>query len=159
MIIIWGSRTLSSRIDSGRFYCPGCERMDVGYAHKAARDWFTLYFIPIFPVGGRTEYIECTHCKGTYQTTVLDLKPPTEDDLFLRDCAERLFRGRSLETVEKDLVESGRTTEQAVELIDAMTNGKVWECEFCGAHYHKKARKCRECDDRRGVRRSGAVQL
>jgi len=146
MIFIWGSRYLSSTKDTGRFYCPKCGKVDVGYRHQSARQWFTMYFIPVFPIGGRTEHIECTRCQTAFELAVLDLKPPTEDALFLNDCFVRLQRGRSLESVEADLVESGRTADQAVGVIDEMTRGKVWECDRCNAHYLKGVRKCRECE-------------
>ena len=146
MIFIWGSRYLTSTRDTGRFYCPGCGKLDVHYRRVAARQWFTMYFIPVFPIGGREEHIECQQCRGAFKVGVLELIPPTPDDFFLGDCFERLKRGKSLESVEAELVESGRTTDQSVEVIDAMSNGKVWECERCGSHYLKSVRKCRDCE-------------
>jgi len=158
MIFIWGSRYLTKTRDTGRFYCPQCGEPDVSYRRQAARQWFTMYFIPVFPIGGVEEHIECMRCRGTFKLEVLDLVPPSADDLFLRDCYERLTRGRSLELIEADLVESGRTSEVAVEMIDAMTKGKVWECERCGAHYLKGVKKCRACEGRRELT-GGNVQL
>lgn len=33
--------------------------------------WFTLYFIPIIPLGTRGFYIECAQCAGTFGPEVL----------------------------------------------------------------------------------------
>ena len=151
MFIIWGSRYLSSTRDTGRFYCPQCGKLDASYRRQAARPWFTLYFIPIFPIGGAVEHIECLRCQGTFKLEVLELLPPTPDDFFLQDCYDRMTRGRSLEKVEADMIENGRTTEQAVGVIDALSKGKVWECERCGAHYLKGVRKCRDCEGLREI--------
>ena len=142
---------MRSTKETGKFYCPHCAEMDVPFRHQSAREWFTLYFIPVFPIGGHQEYIECGRCGNTYTTVVLDLVPPTEDDLFLRRCYERLDQGQSLETVEAEMGENGRTGEQAVAMLDGMTRGKVWECERCDAHYLKGVKKCRVCKERWAV--------
>ena len=149
MIFIWGSRHLKSTRDTGRFYCPHCVKLDVAYQHQSAREWFTLYFIPVFPIGGHKEYIECLKCKNTYTTEVLELKPPSDDDLFVRDCYDRLQQGDSLEDVEAALVKSGRTGAQALELVDELTQGKVRQCDRCEVHYLKTVKRCRACEGRR----------
>jgi hypothetical protein len=41
------------------------------YTHKAVRNWFTLYFVPVIPMGRRGEYVECSSCGGTYGVEVL----------------------------------------------------------------------------------------
>ena len=158
MIFIWGSRYLTSTRDSGRFYCPHCVKLDVDYRRVAARQWFTMYFIPVFPIGGHEEHIECQRCQGTFKVEVLDLMPPTPEAIYFGDCFERLKRGRSLESMEAELIESGRTTDRAVEVIDAMSNGKVWDCERCGSHYLNCVRKCRDCEGLRKVP-GGNIQL
>ena len=30
------------------------------------RDWFTLFWIPVFPISGRKEYLECPICRQVY---------------------------------------------------------------------------------------------
>jgi tellurite resistance protein len=36
------------------------------------RRWFTLFFIPLFPIGAvKAEYVECITCKQTYKLAVL----------------------------------------------------------------------------------------
>ena len=42
------------------------------------RTWFTLYFLPIFPIGTKGYYVECQECAGTFKPEVLaysGLKP------------------------------------------------------------------------------------
>ena len=121
------------------------------YDRKSAREWFTLYFIPCFPIG-RNEFIECGECGTNYNPEVLDIEPPSAKELFLHECYRDLRAGWSLETVEKAIVESGIPQEEAVTEIDKMTKGKVWQCEECSAHYAKSVRRCPACRPARGGR-------
>lgn len=70
-MIIFGTRGVRSTKATGNFNCPQCEA-DRGYRHRKVTQFFTLYFIPLIPLGNRGEYVECNHCKGTFVTRVLD---------------------------------------------------------------------------------------
>ena len=37
---------------------------------KVYRQWFTLFFIPIFPISGKTRMSECTRCKAVFRVPV-----------------------------------------------------------------------------------------
>src|SRR5262249_46290782 len=115
-IVIWGSRGLTSTVDSGRFFCPGCGGK-THYDLKQTRPWFTLYFIPIFPTGAGQRYVECRSCGQAYQERVLDFQPPAggqreeeeepasdEGEQALSSAYEDLRRGSSLEKVSGNLV-------------------------------------------------------
>jgi hypothetical protein len=82
-MIIWGWRTWARAIDHGTFFCPHCGA-DRSYAHKRARRWFTLFFIPLIPLAVIGEYIQCDTCKKTYKTAVLDAltTAQVQDTLF-----------------------------------------------------------------------------
>lgn len=69
-MIIFGTRGLKSRKESGTFYCPSC-RAQQSYAWIRVRRWFTLYFIPLIPLAVAGEYIECHNCTGTYDVRSL----------------------------------------------------------------------------------------
>ncbi len=71
MLLIFGWRSRAHKIGSGQFYCPR-EGGDRGFEHKEARRWFTLFFIPVIPLNRLGDYVECTSCRSTYYTTVLD---------------------------------------------------------------------------------------
>ncbi len=71
MLVIFGTRGRSHTIGSGQFYCPR-EGGDRSYEHKEARRYFTLFFLPIIPLDRLGDYIECTSCKSTYYTNVLE---------------------------------------------------------------------------------------
>ena len=77
-MIIWGSRTRFSKTDEGTFYCPQ-EQGDRPYEKKTAKQWFTLYFIPVFPMNEIGEVVECQTCKTQFDPRVLSL--PTSHEL------------------------------------------------------------------------------
>ena len=70
-MLIFGWRSRASVIGRGQFYCPR-EGGDRQYEHKQARRWFTLFFIPLIPLQKLGDFVECTSCKSTFYTSVLD---------------------------------------------------------------------------------------
>lgn len=81
-MIIFGTRGVKSTLDQGNFNCPQCE-CDKAYKHKKVTRFFTLYFIPIIPLGKLGEYVECQSCKGTFITNVLNYQKSPSADQFL----------------------------------------------------------------------------
>lgn len=73
-MIIYGWTTLQKTLSSHEFHCPQCGSMVYGDL-KSANRWFTLYFIPVIPLGSQGEYVECVSCKGTFRSEVLDYEP------------------------------------------------------------------------------------
>lgn len=73
MFIIWGSRYILLTIGSGEFLCPQCQ-LPQKFKHKRYRQFFTLYFIPIFPTGNGDEFIECQQCKGKFVAQAMRLQ-------------------------------------------------------------------------------------
>jgi hypothetical protein len=148
VIFIWGSTGLSSTLSTGRFYCPRCDRPDVGYELKSTRRWFTFFFIPCFPISGTTRYVECRRCGQAFDERVLDLEPP-EDDGPTReevdDCLDELDRGASVEVTAGRLEKLGLSPKETDRLLDNHTQGKVWQCERCDRHYVERVRPCPKC--------------
>jgi len=73
-MIIFGTRGITTTPDRGQFHCPSCESAQ-DYLLKRVRRFFTLYFIPLIPLNKLGEYVECSHCKDTYNIDVLDYDP------------------------------------------------------------------------------------
>ena len=74
-LIIFGRRSVTGSMGTGSFDCPRCGP-NMPYDHKRVRRFFTLYFIPLIPLGTVAEYIECGVCKGTYKPEVLQRALP-----------------------------------------------------------------------------------
>lgn len=73
-MIIFGTRGITTTPQRGEFNCPSC-RSSQGYLLKRVRRFFTLYFIPVIPLNKLGEYVECSTCKDTYKTDIIDYSP------------------------------------------------------------------------------------
>ena len=73
----------------GQFVCPKCS-IKKEYKVKSSRQYFRLFFIPIFPIGKKNEpVVECQTCNRTWYTEVLkknnynlDGSPYNKDDYY-----------------------------------------------------------------------------
>ncbi len=85
-MIIFGTRGVNSTMDEGHFFCPQCEREEP-YRHRKVTRFFTLYFIPIIPLGRIGDFVECRTCQGTYVPNVLEYRPDGSgsEDQFLAE--------------------------------------------------------------------------
>lgn len=81
-MIIWGSRGLTSTVDSSEFHCPQCAQTRYGNL-KQVRTFFTLYFIPLIPLNVAGRYVECESCGGTFAEEALDYDPEAEREEML----------------------------------------------------------------------------
>jgi len=73
-MIIFGTQGITSTVLSQAFHCPTC-RMSRNGALKKVSGFFTLYFIPLIPIGERGRYVECDHCGGTFAEEILAFDP------------------------------------------------------------------------------------
>lgn len=80
-MIIFGTRGVKSTLAQGNFVCPQCATSEA-YKHKKVTKFFTLYFIPIIPLGKMGEYVECQPCRGTFVSRVLDYDPDSAKNEF-----------------------------------------------------------------------------
>lgn len=76
-MIIFGTRTTNPTAGQGMFNCPRCGPQKP-YTHRKAKRWFTLYFIPVIPLGTAGEYVECESCAGTFDMDALTYDPRAE---------------------------------------------------------------------------------
>lgn len=116
LLIIFGIRGITSSPETGQFYCPGCDA-DQTYYLRVVRNWFTLYFIPLIPMGKAGDYVECDLCMNTYDSEVLSLDRAhfeAENAEFMAEFQKAiqdvmilimLADGKELET-EKDMIQS-----------------------------------------------------
>ncbi len=60
-MIIFGWRSLTSFKSMEPFHCPVCKSPQT-QAVAQTRTWFTLFFVPVFPVSGTTSQVVCGGC-------------------------------------------------------------------------------------------------
>lgn len=67
MIIIFGSKTMYKNLGTvGSYYCERCHNTSE-WQFMQHRTWFTLFFIPVFPISGKHEYLQCLICSQAYK--------------------------------------------------------------------------------------------
>ena len=95
-MIIFGVRGRLATLGSGTFFCPRCGT-DRAYTKKGVRRWFTLFFLPILPLGATGSiHVRCETCGGAFAEDVLTL--PTTDERrrryerALRQCAVAVLK-------------------------------------------------------------------
>jgi tetratricopeptide (TPR) repeat protein len=53
--------------------CPKCEQ-EADLIAKSHRQWFTLFFIPVFPISGKMTFSQCSNCGTTFRVAPERLK-------------------------------------------------------------------------------------
>ncbi|MGI9474609.1 MAG: DUF4190 domain-containing protein [Rubripirellula sp.] len=69
-MIIFGVKVTESATETGTFPCPNC-RTPQHYRRLTMRRWFSLYFIPVIPMGRIGEQVECQGCFSRFAAQVL----------------------------------------------------------------------------------------
>jgi transcription elongation factor Elf1 len=67
-MIIWGFRSRGKALGQRVLNCPNCHRDAMTAAYQSRR-WFTLFFIPIFPIGEKKTVARCGLCGFQYQVS------------------------------------------------------------------------------------------
>jgi tetratricopeptide (TPR) repeat protein len=69
-ILLFGTRAIQSADPAPpvRTVCPSCHQ-NADIVGKAYRQWFTVFFIPIFPISGSTRFSQCTSCGAQFQVS------------------------------------------------------------------------------------------
>lgn len=138
-----GTYNWAKTIATGQFYCPKCLAVSQ-YRHRSSRPFLTVYFIPIIPIGGSTQFVECSTCKVQYPVGIIEPEPSIGDyseDVLNAVCLTILSDGVIAEEevdlaikVLKALGNSLYTSEQIVEACNGVRSryrslGEfLWRC-------------------------------
>jgi uncharacterized tellurite resistance protein B-like protein len=122
-MIIFGTKGRSIKMDSGEFHCPNCNTPRT-YNKKYVQDWFTLYFIPTFPVGSKkNEHIECEECSSIYHLDVIDHKPGLNDEEMASEYEKALQNVLCLMIIADNKVED-EEIKTVSDIFNKLTNDK-----------------------------------
>ncbi len=69
-MIIFGTKGITSVQSKGTYHCPACGT-GAGYQYKTVTRFFTLFFVPVIPMGKVADFILCERCGGTFKPEVL----------------------------------------------------------------------------------------
>tara|TARA_A100001011_G_scaffold385128_1_gene458664 strand:- start:344 stop:598 length:255 start_codon:yes stop_codon:yes gene_type:complete len=71
MIIIFGNGFKEYSEAKGKFVCPNCKITQI-YEVKTQREFFKLFFIPIWPISEKSKpVVECKCCMNCFNTNIL----------------------------------------------------------------------------------------
>ena len=146
-MIIFGTKAKYKTIGSGQFFCPHCQKTR-NYEHKHAKNYFSLYFIPIIPLNDIGDFIECQSCRMTYKQEVLDFKPskPQPDAArMLNAIKANLEKGRSIEYVISDLTAEGLDRDIAGNMVTMVIGDSRVVCPECDLTYAASVKSCPDC--------------
>ena len=123
-MIVFGTKGRSFKIDSGQFYCPNCKTKK-NFDKKNTQNWFTLYWIPIFPTGSKeNEHIECETCSNTYHIDVIDYQPNgLSDEEMLSEYESALQNVMSLMIIADNKIEA-EEIKIVRDIYNKLTNNK-----------------------------------
>ena len=67
MIIIFGTKNKIKNLGMvGSYECSRCHNIS-DLQFMSSQQWFTLFWIPIFPISKKQEFMQCPICHQTYQ--------------------------------------------------------------------------------------------
>src|SRR5829696_7749936 len=75
-ILLFGTRAITSNDAATppvQTQCPRCARQTT-LVPRSYRNWFTVFFIPVFPISGRTAFTECSSCRSQFPVTADELR-------------------------------------------------------------------------------------
>jgi uncharacterized tellurite resistance protein B-like protein len=126
-MIIFGTRGVNSTIKSGDFHCPQCNRSEA-YRHIKVTNFFTLYFIPLIPLGNAGEYVECSICKGTFVTRVLEETSSNKEEFMA--IYEKAIRHSMVKIMLADGIIDENEKNQVISIINKFSNNDISESQL-----------------------------
>ncbi len=116
-MILIGTMNWSSTRSRGMFQCPKCETKEA-FRLKASRPFLTLYFIPVIPIGGLEEFVQCGRCKTAFDPAVLTNRiapsPVNSPTAKLTEAPLNSFNRDLLTIIALIMIEDGKVTEQEI---------------------------------------------
>lgn len=153
MLLVFGLTVCFRTVGEGMFHCPSCGG-DRRYRRRRGRRWITLFFLPVIPLGGLGEAVECRSCRTRFNVPVL--RQPTAAAMsaalpaamraaccmVLRagDPASAVARVRSVDAV-RGYGEEAYTTEELAEDLHLPGEFHREEIARAGAHLAVEAKE------------------
>lgn len=143
-MIFFGSRGRQIKLGEGQFNCPHCQT-ERPYKHMRSTVYFTLYFIPLFPIRKLGEYILCESCNQALDMRVLDYEPPSEKELLVAQTKAELEAGMPIHMMEKKLLNTGLSAKTTTDILEHASRGLLKTCTDCSFSYISTVTACTNC--------------
>ena len=148
LFIVFGNKIRTQVTGEGEFFCPSCQKQRK-YQRKKAKNYFSLYFVPLIPLNDAGEIIECQHCGRSYNPDVLKQKlskPQPEVAKLLNSVKTRLENGYPVEYMVRDLTDDGIDLDVARNIISMAIGDARKYCPDCDLTYAANVMGCADCD-------------
>ena len=146
MIIIFGNKVRYKTLSIGQFYCPQCKTQRT-YEQRQARNWFSIYFIPLIPLNHLGEFVTCQTCGTNFPLDVLNLTPPanTPLDRMAREARADMDSGTPIEMVRQKLINTGLSRELVEQTIAQAAGPDRKHCPTDALTYRATVERCAQC--------------
>ncbi|MFN3190881.1 MAG: zinc-ribbon domain-containing protein [Aureliella sp.] len=115
-MILIGTMNWPSTRGRGVFQCPECAGSQQ-YRLRVSRPFLTLYFIPVLPIGGLNEYVQCDECRSSFEPVVLDQQYGSNPDQPPEYDPENIpFAADLCNMIALIMVEDGHVTEAEISI-------------------------------------------
>ncbi len=146
MIIIFGSKVRYKTLSTGQFYCPHCKAQHA-YELRQARNWFSMYFIPVIPLNKIGEFVTCLTCGTNFQADVRSMPAPSNAplDRMARDARADMDGGTPIEMVRQKLLNTGLSRELVDQTIEQAAGPDRRVCPSDRLTYRSTVQRCAQC--------------
>ena len=143
-MIIWGSTGREVQVGQGQFFCPRCQAQQ-HFVHNRLARYFTLYFIPLFPISNLGEFVFCMGCHGQFNMDVLHYQPPSPSERLTHALRADLDSGLPLHMAVQKLVSGGMAAANAQQFVALAAEQPTRHCPQCNFHYRQTVGACTNC--------------
>jgi hypothetical protein len=143
-MIIYGTSGREVLIGEGQFHCPQCDSPQ-HFRHNRITRYFTLYFIPLFPVSNHGEFVQCSQCQGQFVPDVINYRPPSQGERIAHAIRDDVVGGMPLHMAVQKLVTAGADQQTAQQLVQAAAGGGMAHCQKCDYYYAAAVPACTNC--------------
>ena len=88
-MVFLGPRGVVKTPTRGRFHCPRCD-VPRPYAYRRVRRFFALFHVPLVPLKGEQDFVQCGYCRRAFLPSVLESDAPLLAAEARRNIEERL---------------------------------------------------------------------
>ena len=146
MIIIFGNKVRYKTLSTGQFYCRQCKTQR-DYELREARNWFAMYFIPVFPLNRLGEVVTCLTCGTNFQKDVLSLPIPSNTplDRMAREAQADMDSGTPIDMVRQKLINTGLSRDLVEHAIAQAAGPDRKYCLNDHLTYRPTVQRCAQC--------------
>jgi hypothetical protein len=70
-MVFIGPRGVAKTSTRGLFHCPQCD-ISRAYAYRRIRRFFVFLSVPVIPLAGEREFVQCGFCRRAFRPSILE---------------------------------------------------------------------------------------